>query len=180
MSVETINQVLAVVTVAGHFFLVIGILSLCFKKSRDFLIAMVGRNGIFFAFGVAVASTAFSLFYSEIAGFVPCTLCWFQRIFMYPQIVLLGIALFKKDSKIVDYALPLTVIGTIFSLYHNYVYYGGVSILPCSAFGLGVSCLRRYVFELGYITIPLMSLTSFLLLIFFLSIQKIYNRQKMR
>ncbi|OGZ57653.1 MAG: hypothetical protein A2827_01250 [Candidatus Spechtbacteria bacterium RIFCSPHIGHO2_01_FULL_43_30] len=107
--------------------------------------AVLGKNGVLLSLSIAIASTIFSLFHSEIAGFEPCKLCWLQRIFMYPQIVLLGIAWFKKDFKIVNYALPLVIIGTIVAVYHNYIYYGGTSIFPCDALSLGVSCARRYV-----------------------------------
>ena len=176
MTTEIINQILAILTIASHFLLIVSVVLILFKKSKNFIINALGRNGILLALGIAIASTALSLFYSEIAGFEPCKLCWFQRIFMYPQIVLLGMAWFKKDFKIIDYALPLAIIGGIIAIYHNYIYYGGISIFPCDASGLGISCARRYVFEFGYVTIPLMSLTAFLLIIFFLGAQKSYNK----
>lgn len=178
MLTETINQLLAISTIASHFFLAAGTVLILSKKSRGFVLSVLGKNGLLLALGVAVAATVFSLYYSEIAGFEPCKLCWYQRIFMYPQIVLLGMAWYKKDFKIVDYALSLAIIGAVIALYHNYIYMGGSSILPCAASGLGVSCLRRYVVEFGYVTIPLMSLTGFLLMIFFLFAQKIYLEGK--
>lgn len=178
MITEIISQILAILTIASHFFLIAGIILMLFKNSRRFILVVLGKNGILLSLSIAVASTVFSLFYSEIVGFEPCKLCWLQRIFIYPQVVLLGMAWFKKDFKIVDYALPLVIIGAIVAVYHNYIYYGGTSIFPCDALGLGVSCTRRYVFELGYITIPLMSLTGFLLMLFFLSAQKFYNKSE--
>ncbi len=177
MFTQSLSHILAIFAAISHIFLIAAIVLMFFRKTRNWLINALGRKGLLLAFAIAVSAVSLSLFYSEIAGFEPCKLCWFQRIFMYPQIILLGIALLKKDFKIVNYALPLALIGSVFALYHNYIYYGGQSILPCSAFGLGVSCTRRYVFELGYITIPLMSLTSFLLLIFSLTIQKLYNKK---
>ncbi len=87
---------------------------------------------------------------------------------MYPQVILLGLGLRRQDKHIIDYALALAGIGMAIALYHTYIYYGGTTLFPCETFGLGASCTRRYVWEFGYITIPLMSLTSFLLLIFFL------------
>lgn len=177
MSIEILNQIFAIFTVASHFFLVIGAVLMFFEKSRSFILNTIGKRGLLLALCVAIAATALSLFYSEVAGFEPCKLCWFQRIFMYPQIVLLGMALIKKDFKIVDYAMPLAAIGGVIALYHNYIYYGGASIFPCAAFGAGVSCTIRYVFELGYITIPLMSLTSFLLMIFFLNAQRLHDKR---
>lgn len=177
MSIELVNRVLTVFTVTSHVLLALGITLMFFQKPRNWIINSLGKKGLMLAFFISIFAVVLSLFYSEIAGFEPCKLCWFQRIFMYPQIILLSVALIKKDSKIVDYSLPLALIGTLFALYHNYIYYGGESIFSCSAFGLGVSCTKRYVFELGYITIPLMSLTSFLLLIFSFIIQKLYNKK---
>ncbi len=174
---ETVNQILAYFTLAGHIFLAAVLVSLLFSQSRKFVVTKIGQHGLALAFLVVLGSTAASLYYSNIVGFPPCDLCWYQRIFMYPQVILLGLAWHRKDYKIVDYGLVLAGIGTLISLYHNWIYYGGQSILPCEAFGLGVSCTKRYVFELGYVTIPLMALTGFALTILFLSLQKYYNRQ---
>ena len=120
-------------------------------------------------------ATGGSLFYSEIAGFDPCKLCWFQRIFMYPLAILLGLALIRKDFKFTFYPFALTLIGAIISLYHNTIYYGGISIFPCEPFGLGVSCTKVLVMEFGYVTIPLMALTAFLLIILLLNAQRSTN-----
>ena len=178
MSVETINSLLAPLTLISHIILAAVIIYFLIRRNHaeDWIVKFIGKNGLLFAFLVALGATSFSLYYSEIAGFEPCVLCWYQRIFMYPLIIILGIALHKKDRSIVSYALPLSAIGALIAIYHNYIYYGGQSILPCNAFGQGVSCAIRYVFEFGYITIPIMSLTGFLLMIFFLSAQKFYNK----
>jgi disulfide bond formation protein DsbB len=118
---------------------------------------------------IALLATLGSLFFSEITGFEPCKLCWFQRIFMYPQVVLLGLAWFKKDRKIVDYSLALAMIGAATSIYHNYIYYAAQKAAFC---GSASSCAAPYVLEFGYITIPIMALTGFFSLILILSIQK--------
>lgn len=177
MDIELLNHVLAVFTAASQVLLALGIVLMFFPKLRNWIINALGEKGLLLAFLVSIFAVALSLFYSEIANFEPCKLCWFQRIFMYPQIILLGIALIKKDFKVVNYALPLAVIGSLFAIYHIYIFYGGESTFPCSAISLSGACTKRYVFELGYITIPLMSLTSFLLLIFSLTIQKLYNKK---
>ena len=132
----------------------------------------VGKRGLVLAFLTVTAATVMSLFYSDVVGFEPCKLCWFQRIFMYPQVVLLGMALAKKEKQIIDYALTLTIIGAVIALYHNYIYFGGTSIFPCSAFGLGVSCTKRFIFEFGYVTLPMMSFTAFAFAILFLALQR--------
>lgn len=179
ISVDFFNRVLAFLTFVSHIFLVAGLLFFVFfpKNKTNPFFAFFGRNGILFAFFVAFFASALSLFYSNIIGFPPCNLCWYQRIFLYPQVIILGLACLKKDSAIIDYALVLTFIGGLIAIYHTYIDFGGTSLFPCSASGLA-SCTQRYVFEFGYITIPVMSLTSFLLLFFFLFFQKYYQRMK--
>ena len=175
-----VNQILATLTIFSHIFLVFGIGYFLFfhKDKNNPIIQFFSRNGIALAFFVSLFATVISLFYSDVAGFEPCKLCWFQRIFMYPQVFILGLSWFKKDHKIIDYALTLAIIGGLFALYHNYIYYGGTSFFPCDA--LGVSCAKRYVLEFGYITIPLMSLTSFLLLSAFLLLQRFIIKKSLK
>ena len=75
-------------------------------------------KSIRFAWLISMVATMGSLYFSEIAGFIPCNLCWWQRIFMYPLTVLLGIAVFKNESKIIPYVLPLPLIGLCISIFH--------------------------------------------------------------
>ncbi|MSU60451.1 MAG: disulfide bond formation protein B [Candidatus Staskawiczbacteria bacterium] len=146
---------------------------LFFQNKQNFVIELVKRSGLLLAFLVALVSTAGSLFYSQIAGFAPCELCWLQRIFMYPLVIVLGVALIKKDFHIIDYALTLSVIGFVISAYHNYVYYYNWGLhVACQVLGSSASCVQRYVFEFGYITIPVMALTTFSLTIIFLFLAK--------
>lgn len=177
MSIAFVNHSLAVLTLGAYLFLLLGGLYflLSRKEETNHAISFFRRHSLALAFVVTLTSIAASLFYSEVAGFEPCYLCWLQRIFMYPQLVLLGLALTRKDLRIVDYSLVLALAGGLVSLYHNYIYYGGASPLPCNAFGFGATCLKRYVLEFGYITIPLMAFTSFLLLISFLLLARSYH-----
>lgn len=116
-------------------------------------------HALWFALVIALASFVLSLYYSDIVGFAPCTLCWYQRILIYPQAILLVIALIKKDENVADYILALSAIGFVIALYNHYLQLGGASLIPCSANG---SCAKRFVFEFGYVTIPLMALSGFL------------------
>ena len=107
----------------------------------------------------AVASLG-SLFFSEIMEFPPCSLCWYQRIFMYPMVLVLGVGLLPFDAKVIRYALPLAVGGWLVALYHTLVH-GGVipeSATPCSQ---GVSCSEEYIELLGFLSIPMLSLLAF-------------------
>ena len=168
MLINFVNKILSLGTIVSQIFIIWVILHLIFfRKSKNPLSEFVTKHWMALSFTVALASVAASLFYSEIAGFEPCFLCWYQRIFMYPLVILLFIALLKKYAGIVDYVLPLAVIGGAISLYHNIIYYyqGGLPT-PCQALGQ-VSCVKLYVFEFGYITIPVMALTGFALIIIF-------------
>ncbi|MCS7069525.1 MAG: disulfide bond formation protein B [Meiothermus sp.] len=78
------------------------------------------RNALLLAFAwlVALVATLGSLYYSEVRNFIPCTLCWYQRIAMYPLVFLLGIATWRNDSGIRPYALSLSLLGLFWSCYH--------------------------------------------------------------
>ncbi|MFC4775923.1 disulfide oxidoreductase [Paenibacillus sp. GCM10023252] len=125
------------------------------------------RNGLYFAWVVSMVATLGSLYFSEIKGYAPCSLCWYQRIFMYPQAILLGIASYRGDRRIIGYVLPLNFIGMAISIYHNAeIWFPWLAeMLPCKA---GIPCNFDYLNLFGWITIPLMALTSFILIAIFL------------
>lgn len=133
------------------------------KKANDFL----ARHAYRIIFALALVSTLGSLFFSEIAGFEPCRLCWFQRIAMYPLAMLFGVALFKKEKTITIFALPLAAIGWLIAAYHNYIYYAAAKETVCSIFST-TSCVIPYFTEFGFVTIPLMSLLAFSLILLML------------
>ena len=96
---------------------------------------------------------------------------------MYPQVIILIIALAKKDQRINDYTLVLSIIGGLIAAFHYFSQVSGISLLPCAAIGYSVSCARRFVMEFGYLTIPLMSLSAFALIFIFAVYQKIFGRK---
>ena len=122
---------------------------------------------IFGAWLIATVSTLGSLFFSEIMELVPCVLCWYQRIFMFPLAIILLIGLFPMDKKVVNYALPLAVIGLFFTIYHCLLFYGFIpeNLQPCSQ---GVSCADDNMVLFNFLPIPLLSLVSFLMIIILL------------
>jgi len=114
-------------------------------------------------FLIALVSMLGSLYYSETVGYPPCSLCWYQRIVMYPLVVIMGIAAFKRDTRIRIYVLPLMVIGSILALYQYIIgYVPDAEVLGCS---LDVSCTERYIWEFGFVDFPFMSLVGFSLMI---------------
>ncbi|MCG7337540.1 disulfide oxidoreductase [Sporosarcina sp. ACRSM] len=121
------------------------------------------ENVLIFIWTTAFIATMGSLYFSEVREFEPCTLCWYQRILMYPIVLISGIALFQKNAKIALTTAVFSVVGGSISLYH----YGiqKLSFLRDSAPSCGnVSCTGQYVNYLGFITIPFMALVAFLLI----------------
>ena len=112
------------------------------------------------AWFIALVATVGSLFFSEVMQLPPCVLCWYQRIAMYPLVLIIGSGIIMRDPRLKNYALPLCLAGLAVSVYHNLLYYGilPASIIPCAE---GVSCTSRQIEWLGFITIPLLALTAF-------------------
>ncbi|OGI94427.1 hypothetical protein A3A03_03825 [Candidatus Nomurabacteria bacterium RIFCSPLOWO2_01_FULL_40_18] len=129
-------------------------------------------------FILSLSAALFSLIYSEIVGFIPCSLCWYQRIFLFPLVFIFGSALWYKDRKIIRYTLPLICVGFIISIYQNFGYYfGNSSNLPCDA--SGVSCYQQLISEFGgYISIPMLALTAFFALLTLLAVAHFYPKHK--
>ena len=115
---------------------------------------------------VALVATAGSLFFSEVMELPPCILCWYQRIAMYPLVLVIGVGIATRDLNWKKYALPVAIVGLVISIYHNLLYYGLIpeSIAPCKE---GISCTTVQLEWLGFITIPLMALTAFVLVTIF-------------
>jgi len=106
--------------------------------------------------------------YSELVGYTPCELCWFQRILMYPQVAILGLALLKKDRNVYVYSIALSIIGVLIASYHYILQIGAAPALTCSSVGAAVSCAQKPFLQFGYITIPMMSLTAFSMILLFM------------
>lgn len=125
----------------------------------------------YLAWVIALVATTGSLFFSEVMDLPPCVLCWYQRIAMYPQVVIIAVGIILRDGRFKYYALPLILAGLVVSVYHNLLYYAIIpeSLKPCEQ---GVSCTSRQIEWLGFITIPLMALTAFILLAAFLLVYK--------
>lgn len=136
----------------------------------------IKNNIIYFAWISALFSTAGSLYFSEILGFPPCVLCWYQRIAMYPLVLIIGIGIIKKDKYIHYYVLPLSILGGIISVYHNLLYYKVLpdSIASCIS---GVSCTTKFIEWFGFVTIPFLSLLSFVIITVAMIIYKNLNKQ---
>ncbi|MDO8523194.1 MAG: disulfide bond formation protein B [bacterium] len=119
------------------------------------------KRAVFFAFLVSLGAILGSLYYSDIVGFTPCSLCWYQRYIMFPMVLILGIAAWKKYY-IKNIIIALSAVGGAISLYQYYGQTFNNSVLPCAA--AEASCAKLFFIEFGYITIPMMALTAFVLI----------------
>ena len=115
---------------------------------------------LFVCWLLASVATAGSLFFSQVMGFAPCALCWYQRICLFPLVLILAAGLFPLDRTVVKYALPLAVAGWLTAAYHTLVHAGVIpeSVTAC---GQGASCSEEYIDLFGFLTIPMLSLLAF-------------------
>ncbi|WP_338753451.1 disulfide oxidoreductase [Bacillus sp. FJAT-52991] len=124
---------------------------------------MKKENLLFTAWGTSFVAMLGSLYFSEVMKYEPCELCWYQRIFMYPIVFILGLAVVKKDVTAAKYSLLLSIIGGSISLYHYAIQ--KVDFLAESAPGCGrVPCTGMYIDVFGFITIPFLALTAFIII----------------
>ena len=130
---------------------------------------------IFFSFLISLIATLGSLFFSEIMNFVPCSLCWYQRIFMYSLVFIFLINLLYPDRSVFKYSFPLVIIGLIISIYHNLLILKIIpeNLSPCVS---GVPCSVDYLNHFGFITIPLLSFMAFLIIFILLTLYKKQNK----
>ena len=150
-----------------------------FRSSTKFrfgeiVVKNVGANAIFYALLVTLAATLGSLFYSEMAGLAPCTLCWYQRILIYPLVIFFGLMVLKKQTKLSTrealYPIVMSLLGVLLALYHLTLQNSEKisEFAPCSVSLHSASCSDTYFVEYGFISIPVMSLLVFLSLLFIL------------
>ena len=170
---QQIANLIPYLVLVSHVVLVILLVSLITKNSLAY---WIGKHAIWLAGLAVLVAVGGSLFYSEIMGFEPCVLCWWQRVFLYPLVIIFGISIWKKINTAFLYAIPLLIMSTLVSAYQSYANLGGASILPCTA--AGGACSKVYVMAFGYITIPVMSLTISLFIIMLVWADYVYRRNQ--
>lgn len=117
----------------------------------------------------SLIAVAGSLFFSEVLKFPPCTLCWYQRLMMFPLVIILAISFISNDTSVRKYVWPFVIMGLIISLYHNLIYYDFIPqlVTTCAS---GASCTEKQVNYFGFISIPLLSFSNFAISTFLLLI----------
>lgn len=116
-------------------------------------------------FAVAAIGTAGSLFFSEVANFAPCELCWYERICLYPLSIITLLAALASDFRVARYLLPLPFVGACIAVYHLLVEQRVVGQSNACLVSAPGGCATKWIDEFGYVTIPTLALTGFLLLL---------------
>lgn len=151
---------------AGANVAVLGALILLLPRFADrraaVLTAVAGKEHQL-ALVVALTATLGSLYLSEIAHLVPCTYCWYQRIAMYPLAVILTIAIIRRDGGVARYVGPIAIIGAAIGIYHYTVQH--VPSLQGAACSTGVPCSTAYFEQFGFMSIPYMAVSAFILIL---------------
>jgi len=165
--------VLSALGVAGQvlavLLLLVGVASLFgLRGPADLLRWTVEGYELWLVFVVSSIATGGSLFFSEIAHFVPCELCWYQRICMYPLTIISLLAALANDRRVARYLLPLPLIGAGVSVYHLLVENGVVGQSSACLISAPGGCATKWIEEFGYVTIPVLALTAFALCFEFL------------
>lgn len=174
--VQIVTKFFAVGTIAMQVAAVVLVLSF-FVKSLDGVKKFFAKEAILFSFLLSFGAAAGSLYYSNMVGYAPCELCWFQRIFLYPQFFLFGVALWGRYRDVWKYSLPMSLAGAYVAAYQYYGQMFNVGVLPCDTVGGVSSCAQRYFLEFGYITMPMMALSVFVLFIVFYFLErKVWGR----
>lgn len=175
MSTDTVELFYAILAIVAFAFVAIVVVlrlaAFVSDGARGALEAIGGAiepNAVGLAFVVSALATVGSLYFSEIAHFEPCRLCWYQRIAMYPLVVILGIAAVRRDPGISIYAKALAGIGALISAYH--VALEWIPALDSGACGLGPACSVIWFRVFGVISLPTLALAAFVLIITLLSL----------
>lgn len=159
-TIQKLNYILAWGGIVGIFVTLALAYDLKTKRRLATLVKCWALVGAFFA---TLGSSIMTLVYSEYFGITPCGLCWLERIALYPQVLLLGIAFYFKDKLIARYGIGLSTFGLIVSLYHHYIQMGGSELVKCPA--SSSDCTKRFLYEFDFITFPLLAAILFAFLI---------------
>ena len=167
MTTQTATLVFALLAVAAQVLVVVALVALVTGRWAV-LRARVGRFTLPAAATVALTASLGSLYLSEVANFPPCRLCWFQRIAMYPLVPLLGVAAVRRDQGVRTYGIVIAALGVPISVWHLFVErFPNLEGSSCDPLN---PCSIIWVERLGYLTIPAMALSGFVLIIALLSI----------
>jgi disulfide bond formation protein DsbB len=183
MNVDTANKFFLVLTLAADVAVVVlavtGVYAWCRRSRRmrpSAVVTWLGPQARPLALFVAAISTAGSLYYSQVAHFVPCELCWYQRICMYPLAAILLVGVVRKDAAVRWYAAPFVVVGAPLSLYH-WLVERVPAFAHTSSCSVTAPCTSPYFEELGWVTLAFMAMSAFLLIGALLVVDRAYSQR---
>ena len=181
MGTDDVTLLLALLSVVAEASVLVSVVvaagarrSPALRRTGAALLEAVGPSALQLALGVAVIAMAGSLYFSEVAGFVPCRLCWYQRIAMYPLVPILAVAVWRRDPGVRFYALPLALIGGTISTYH--VVLERYPSLESGICEVANPCTLVWVRRFGYLTIPAMALSAFAFIAVLLVVARAWER----
>jgi len=177
-NVHYLNIFLGTGAIALQILSIVALFLLFIGPKKNSYLAFIDKHYLSLGFIVSILASVFPLVYSEVINFLPCYLCWWQRVFLFPLVFIFGAAIWSKERKVVKYTLPLITIGFLISVYMNFMYYFGVANInaPCDA--TGVSCYQHLVSEFGgYISIPMLALSAFLALLTIVLVAHFYKKE---
>ena len=160
----TLNHYLSFATILGGVVVIaltLRVIYLLVKDKSCKPIRLASEYVLPLGFLASFMGMMMSLFYSEVLKYVPCDLCWYQRIFLYPQVFLFAYAWYKKDRAVLPYTLVLSIIGLAIGVYHHMLQIGFDLMKPCSSAPFAVDCSKPSFIEYGFVTFPLMSVVMF-------------------
>jgi disulfide bond formation protein DsbB len=175
VTTDTVVTILAVLGVMAQVLLGVLLILLMLRlvgvvRPWRFVRESLHGSELWLAFVAALVATGGSLYFSEVENFIPCKLCWFQRIGMYP-LVLLALPAWRDDRRAAEYLLPLPIVGFGIAVWHILVERGVVSDTQSCQISAPGGCATKWIEEFGYMTIPTLSATAFALIAFVLALR---------
>ena len=161
---NTLNHNLSLLTIIGSVAIIVLILHVGYRiyiGKPCGLMKFISATIWWISFGVALAGSFLTLFYSQYLGYAPCDLCWYQRVFLYPQVLIFIYAGLRKDRSVLPYTLLLSVAGFCIALYHHFLQIGYDLMKPCSTAPFAVDCAKPSFVEFGFVTFPFMAVVLF-------------------
>jgi disulfide bond formation protein DsbB len=164
---QALNYYLSLATIVG------GVVTLIFgiyvfykviKGGESKLLQHIANYALPIGFFASLLGTILSLFYSDYLGVLPCGLCWFQRIFLYPQVILYAMAWMRRDFGIYIYTFVLSLIGLVIAIYHSSLQWGYSEFIPCPVIASTIDCAKPSFVEFGFVTFPFMAFVLFVFL----------------
>ena len=160
----TLTHYLALLTIVGAVFVTlctISVIYLSYKKDMEKFARFLGNYIFPLGFFVTFGGMFLTLFYEYALHYAPCDLCWYQRIFLYPQVFMFAYAWWNKDRAVLPYTLILSILGFVIALYHHLLQIGYDIMKPCSTAPFAVDCSTPSFIEFGFVTFPFMAVVLF-------------------